>query len=281
MNLKIVFIMFLSIFLISCVSEPDNNNLDEGFILNEGKGYEISFDYSSNLPHGQDNELLFEFKNTGTHDIENLNFDFKDNTFVKFSEKSITDSLNGRSLENPLPTTLRENFNFQTISRNDLGLKDINERVINLRWSSNFDYSTTDSLDICINLDDGEVCNFNSITSNKKGSPIVVSSVEWDIITYSDELKVFFDIYLDNLGEGIPYIKGNEIKQNYIKINSLKVAGKECSIQEDEVNLNLDQVIQCDISLDRDIDSRITLMTIDFDYNYKLSGSIPLEINYR
>ena len=281
MNFKLIFIILISIFLISCTPETNGSDNEEVFILNEGKGYEISFDYANNLPHGDDHEIKLEFKNTGTHDIEKLDFSFSDNAFIRFTDKSFEDSLKGRSLGDPLPNVLSENFNFHTISKEELGLKDINERSVSSRWKVNFDYSTSDSLNICLDLDEGDICNYNSIRSEKEGSPILVSFVDWDILTYSDEIRVFFDIHLENVGDGIPFIENNEKKQNHIQINSLSVAGKDCEIEEKEINLNLNKIIQCDISLDKETDSRITVMSIDFDYIYHISDSIQLNINYR
>ncbi len=281
MKFKIIFILIISLLLISCTENGDES---QDFILNEGSGYELSFDYSRSVPHAQNHLLRLTFSNLGTHDINNLEFNIQDNAFVNFSNNTIETDISGRSLEDPLPNTFEADINFHTTHKDDLNLRDINSRDTNTRWSVDFDYSTSDTLDVCLD-DDGDVCNFVSSTSDKQGSPIQVVSTNWDIITYSDEISILYEIHLDNTEVGSPYVYMNgEKENNYVKVNSINIGNQTCDLIGSEnglVSIGSDKLIECELKRDVDSEGMLTFMNIDFEYYYQISGSIPLEIIYR
>ena len=215
----------------------------------------------------EDNEFIIglELRNIGAKKIKDgvvkiTGFDSK-YTDVKEKEKNI--SLEGRSPGYPEGDYMIMNF----LEKNQ-GVP--SRGFVGFTVSAEYEYGTSASSVMCIDPDifgiskTTDVCEVKpAVFSGGQGGPVAITKIDERISSLEDGLKVGFDIYISNKGNG--KIVGN------VSVEAARLSGQElkCNTEKFRLDGKKEKKIQCSAIVEKGIGARKVPLSISLSYKYK------------
>ncbi len=267
---KIILFFCLVIVLISagCMQRGADGTVE---VIDYHKGTQgLVMNFIKELPpdeiwEGNEFVIGLELRNIGAKKIENgivkiTGFDLE-HTEVKEKEKFV--SLEGKSPGYPEGDYMIMNF----FEKN----KDVPSRgFVGFTVSAEYEYGTSASSIMCIDPDifgiskTTDVCEVKpSVFSGGQGAPVAITKIDERIAPLDDGLKIGFDIYISNKGNG--EIAGN------VSVDAAKLSEQElkCDTEKFKLDGRKEKKIQCSAIVEKGIGARKVPVSVSLSYKYK------------